>query len=472
MQESPSLETGSRGPRTTTLIVASSIGTYLLILTGVSNALSQATTACSTWPLCSGPWLESSAKAVVIGHRLTALLVGLILLATIVRVIKTPTSRKVRAAVILGSLLYPFQVVLGAKAAVSGISTAIGTLHLVTAMSIFTALLAALIWQLDDHIAASPESKTVADPPSTETPPARPEPNERFVQDHGLVTIARAYLRLTKPYLWWLLSLVALASMGLAAGGIPPLNTTLATISGGVFAIGASATFNNVLEREQDELMHRTSDRPIVTDIVPPRRAIAFGFILLLASMTVFVSFVNVLAAGLALLAVLFYSVVYTMLLKPRTDQNTVIGGAVGALPALIGWAAITDTIGVPAIVLGVVVFLWTPAHFYNLALIYKDDYARAGFPMLPVVRGERTTRLHIAAFLGATMLAAVLLGTATALGPLYAGVAVVFGALFLIVAVHLNRVQTDRAAKRTFVVANVYLGALLFAIVLDTMAI
>ncbi|MDZ7850843.1 MAG: heme o synthase [Halodesulfurarchaeum sp.] len=277
---------------------------------------------------------------------------------------------------------------------------------------------------------------------------------------------------MTKPYLWWLLSLVALASMGLAAGGVPPLKTTVATLAGGIFAIGASATFNNVYERDRDRLMQRTNDRPIVTDIVPPRHALAFGVVLLVASMVVFLEFVNVLAAALGLLAILFYSVVYTMLLKPHTDQNTVIGGAVGALPALIGWAAITETVGVPAIVLGVVVFLWTPAHFYNLAILYKDDYARAGFPMLPVVRGERTTRRHIASFLGATMLAAVLLGMMTGLGPLYAGVAVVFGGVFLIAAVQLNQIGTDKAARRTFVAANAYLGALLFAVVLDTMLV
>ena len=458
-------------PRTTTLLVASSIGTYLLILTGVSNALANTGSACSGWPMCNGPWLGSPETALVFGHRLAALIVGLVLLVTAIVVLTRPHPSRVRLGLGTALVLYPFEVVIGARAAVAGATTTISTVHLVLAMTIFTALMAALVWQL------AAQDRTHPVPDSKQTPSTAPAQGERAQTPTdtgapGPVATARAYVRLTKPYLWWLLSLVALASMGLAANGVPPLDVTLGTIGGGILAIGASGTFNNVLERDRDKLMARTNDRPIVTDIVPPRRAVAFGFLLLAASMAVFLTVVNVLAAGLGLLAVLFYSVVYTMVLKPNTDQNTVIGGAVGALPALIGWAAITDSIGVPAIVLGTVVFLWTPAHFYNLALIYKEEYARAGFPMLPVIRGEQTTRRHIAAFLGATMLGAVLLGTASALGVVYAAVAVLFGSVFLVTAVQLHRIRTDRAAKRTFIAANAYLGALLFAVVIDTMVV
>mgnify|MGYP000084753826 CR=1 FL=1 len=463
------LKSLARSIRPTSLVLAASVGTYLLILTGVSNALAGASRSCSTWPLCEGPLFGSVDLAIVFAHRLTALVVGLLMIATLVAVLAKNCDLKVKMSVVAATLLYPVQVIVGGQAAVSGPSTTVGTLHLVTGMIIFTALMAALVWQLG---AESPNR--ARDTKQEPIPRADPETvsGAEETPSPGPITVLRAYIRLTKPYLWWLLSLVALASMGLAARGVPPLDTTIATITGGVLAIGASATFNNVLERDRDELMNRTKDRPTVTTLVSPRRAVTFGFALLIASMTVFLLFVNVLAAGLGLLAVLFYSVVYTLLLKPNTDQNTVIGGAVGALPALIGWAAVTDTIGVPAIVLGVVVFLWTPAHFYNLALMYKEDYARAGFPMLPVVRGEATTRRHIAGFLGATLLATILLGTAPKLGVLFAAVAVVFGAAFLLSAVNLNRVGTDKAAKRTFIAANAYLGAILFAIMIDTMAL
>lgn len=455
---------------TTRLIVASSIGTYLLILTGVSNALANTGSACSSWPLCNGPWLGSPAKILVLGHRVAAAIVGILLVLAVLVALRNVHADRVRYGLAIALLLYPFEVVIGARAAVAGATTAVSTVHLVVAISIFTALMAALVWQLaaKDQIDPSPGSdQALSSPPQDPFTGGTPSPPERtpFV-------VASAYVRLTKPYLWWLLALVALASMGLAARGIPPIETTVATIGGGILAIGASGTFNNVLERDRDKLMARTNDRPIVTDIVAPRRAVVFGFALLGASMAVFLTFVNILAAGLGLLAVLFYTVVYTMLLKPHTEQNTVIGGAVGALPALIGWAAITDSIGMPALVLGSVVFLWTPAHFYNLAILYKEDYARAGFPMLPVVRGEQTTRRHIASFLGATMVAAVVLGTVSALGPVYAAVAILFGALFLVTAVRSHAAKTDQAARRTFMAANAYLGALLFAVVIDTMVV
>ncbi|MFB6094027.1 MAG: heme o synthase [Halanaeroarchaeum sp.] len=456
-------------PDATTLIVASTVGTYLLILAGVSNALANASAACSTWPLCGGPWLASTGTLVVVAHRLAAVVVGAILLVTVAQAFTTPTARRERLALGVAVVLYPFEVLLGARTAVSGATPAVATVHLVVAMVIFSVLMAALVWHLDATVPGEepPGPDRDRDPASSAgTPSSDP------VLDPSLATRVRGYVRLTKPYLWWLLSLVALAAMGLAQGGVPPLGTTVATLAGGVLAIGASGTFNNVYERDRDEKMHRTDDRPVVTNVVPPRRAIAFGVALTVASMAVFTVFVNVLAAALGLLAILYYSVVYTMVLKPHTDQNTVIGGGVGAMPALIGWAAITDGVGVPALVLGGVIFLWTPAHFYNLALVYEDDYARAGFPMLPVVRGDRTARRHITLYLGATMLAAIVLGTATSLGTVYGGTAVLLGTVFLAAVVHLHRERTDTAAKRAFVASNTYLGILLLAVVVDTMAV
>ena len=181
---------------------------------------------------------------------------------------------------------------------------------------------------------------------------------------------------------------------------------------------------------------------------------------------------VNVLAAALGLAAILFYSVVYTLVLKPNTVQNTVIGGAAGALPALIGWAAVTGKVGLPGLALAGIIFLWTPAHFYNLALAYKDDYARGGFPMLPVVRGETVTRKHILLYLAATLLAASALAALTDLGWLYAGTTVLFGGVFLRAVVRLHRERTESAAFRAFHASNAYLGALLLAVVVDALAV
>jgi len=275
-----------------------------------------------------------------------------------------------------------------------------------------------------------------------------------------------------KPRLMWLLCLVAAAAMALAGGsGFTP-RIVAATLVGGALSIGASGTFNHVLERDVDKRMQRTNDRPLATDLVPVSHALAFGGTLTLVSVGLFWT-VNPLTAALGLIAIVFYSVVYTLILKPNTVQNTVIGGAAGALPALIGWAAVTGEIGGGGLLLALVIFLWTPAHFYNLALAYKDDYERGGFPMMPVVRGETTTRRHIVWYLGATLVAAVALAAvAEPLGALYAVVGVAVGALFLWMVVRLHYEQTEDAAFRAFHASNAYLGLLLFAVVFDALVV
>jgi protoheme IX farnesyltransferase len=274
-----------------------------------------------------------------------------------------------------------------------------------------------------------------------------------------------------KPRLMWLLCLVAAAGMALAAGPALTVRTVLFTLGGGVLAIGSSGTFNHVLERDIDKRMDRTSDRPIATHQIPVRNAMAFGIGLGLAALALFWQ-VNVLAAVLGLTAILFYSVIYTLVLKPNTVQNTVIGGAAGALPALIGWVAVTGSIGVPGLALAGVIFLWTPAHFYNLALAYKDDYEAGGFPMMPVVRGETTTRKHIVYYLGATLISAGVLMAITPLGWLYTLTTVSVGAVFLWAVIRLHLEQTEAAAFRAFHASNAYLGLLLVSIVIDALAI
>ncbi|MDZ7700993.1 MAG: heme o synthase [Halobacteriales archaeon] len=455
----------SRPDQLTRLLVASTMGVYLLIAVGVTTALTDAVSACPTWPLCgTGPFaaLGDLALAVTLAHRAVALVVAGVLVATLWVAWRRGATRRVRLALGTAGALYPVQVGVGALTAVSAAPAWLSALHLVTAMVLFSALLVALLWQLE---ADTPAEGDVADETAGEPAPAPEPPAGRF-------PTLRAYLTLTKPKLWWLLALVALAAMALAAGPALELGVAAATIAGGVLAIAASGTFNNVLERDRDRRMARTNDRPIATERIPARRAAAFGLALTLASAAVFLAYVNALAAALGMLAILFYSVVYTLVLKPHTDQNTVLGGAAGAFPALIGWAAIENTLGVEAVALAAVIFLWTPAHFYNLALVYRQDYERAGFPMLPVVRGAAVTRRHVTLYLGATMLAAVLLGTVQGLDWLYALTAVGVGALFLWAVVRQFAERTDASATRTFMASNAYLGLLLVAVLLDTLVV
>lgn len=458
--------------RFASLLAATAMGVYLLLALGATTAITDATAACTAWPACGDGWTlpTTTDGYVALGHRLVAFVVGLFVVASAVVGWRRNESRRVRAALGVPVLLYPVQAAVGALVATAGATLLLSTLHLVVAMAIFAGLVAALAWTLEAQTGDPtdvPESVIEPDlPPVDDRSPNVPtDPIAR-----AKATI-NAYFRLMKPRLMWLLCLVASAAMALAGGpGLTP-QTVLATLGGGALSIGASGTFNHVLERDIDRRMNRTSDRPLATELVPVRNAIAFGVALATISLALFAS-VNLLAAALGLVAIVFYSVVYTLVLKPNTVQNTVIGGAAGALPALIGWVAVTGTVGLGGVALATVIFLWTPAHFYNLALAYKDDYERGGFPMMPVVRGETTTRRHILWYLGATFLAAGALAASEALGWVYVLSGVAVGAVFLWAVVRLHYEQTESAAFRAFHASNAYLGVTLLAIVIDTLAV
>ncbi|WP_416839200.1 heme o synthase [Haloferax sp. DFSO52] len=456
------------------LLAATAMGVYVLLLVGATTALTDANAACAAWPACGeGFSLPSTLDGwVAFGHRIAAVLVGLLALVTLVSAWRSDASRRVKATVTASAALYPVQAGLGAVVATLGATAALSTVHLVIGMAIFGGLLVALAWTLEE-VTGDPSDRPVGRPSVAppaddgERPPIPTDPVARAK------ATAYAYFRLMKPRLMWLLCLVASAAMTLAGTVSPGLTPQViaATLGGGVLSIGASGTFNHVLERDIDRRMQRTSDRPLAVDLVPVRNAIAFGVLLAIASVALFAS-VNWLAAVLGLVAIAFYSVVYTLILKPNTVQNTVIGGAAGALPALIGWVAVTGDIGLGGIVLAVVIFLWTPAHFYNLALAYKDDYARGGFPMMPVVRGETETRKHIVWWLAATLVAAAGLAVMDALGVVYVLTSVIFGGAFLYFVVRLHYERDDTAAFRAFHASNAYLGMLLLAIVVDTLAL
>lgn len=461
-------------PKAVGLYAVTAVGVYLLLVVGATTALLDGRAACHTWPACGGEWLVSPTDPLALWaawlHRLATLLVGGLVLVSTARAWRWGAPKRVRLVLAAVVVLYPIQIGIGAVTATTGATQVLSVAHLVVAMSIFSGVVLAILWQLEVDVTDDPAPAPARD--SMATPAEEGVPSPPSGGDSTLLAVARAYVVLTKPKLWWLLCLVALASMSVAAGPSLDARTAVATVVGGVLAIGASGTFNNVLERDVDRRMVRTSDRPLVEGRIPVRRVVSFGLALTAASVAVFVAFVNVLAAALGLLAVLFYSVGYTVVLKPNTTQNIVAGGAVGAFPALIGWAAVTGTVGVPALVLGAVIFLWTPAHFYNLALVYRDDYERAGFPMLPVVRGEAVTRRHILLYLGATMLAATALGMATSLGWVYAVTATVLGTIFLWAVVRLHRDRTEGAAYRAFHASNVYLGGLLAVVLLDSLLV
>ncbi len=282
----------------------------------------------------------------------------------------------------------------------------------------------------------------------------------------------RAYVALTKPRIIELLLVTTVPTMVLAAQGVPSLGLVLATLVGGSLAAGSANALNCWYDRDIDQLMHRTERRPLAQDAVSSRGALVFGLVLGVLSVLVLGLTSNWLAAGLALAANAFYVVVYTMLLKRRTSQNIVWGGAAGCMPVLIGWAAVTGSLAWEPLVLFAVIFLWTPPHYWPLAMRYKDDYAAASVPMLPVVASPRVVAVRIATYSWAMVAASLLLvWPLGASGAVYGVTAVVAGAVFLREA-HLllarERSGAELAPMRLFHWSITYLALLFLAVAVD----
>jgi heme o synthase len=277
----------------------------------------------------------------------------------------------------------------------------------------------------------------------------------------------RDYLTLTKPRIMTLLLLTGAAGMFVGAQGVPPLGLFGVTMLGLGLACGGASALNHVLDRDIDVLMgSRTERRPVASGRVTPAQALEFGVVLSAASFALLASAVNVLTAVLALVGNLFYVLVYTRWLKRSTPQNIVIGGAAGAVPPLVGYAAATGSLALPALWLFLIVFLWTPPHFWALALMIKNAYAAAGVPMLPVVRGDRETARQIVLYSLAMVAFTVVVGIW--LGPLYTIAAVVLGAVFVALAVLLRRDLSRARAQVLFHYSLLYLALLFTAAALD----
>jgi protoheme IX farnesyltransferase len=276
------------------------------------------------------------------------------------------------------------------------------------------------------------------------------------------------WVRLTKPRVIELLLVTTVPPMILAQGGLPSLGLVLCVLVGGSLAAGGANTINSWIERDRDLLMDRTADRPLVTGVIKPTHGLAFGIGLNVVAFAILWPGANLLAACLTMSATFFYVFVYTIWLKPRTDQNIVIGGAAGAVPVLVGWAAVTNDVGAAAWLLFGVVFLWTPAHFWALAIRYHDDYARAGTPMLPVQRGIPAATVQIVVYAVLTSLASLALGLTVDVGPLYVVAASGFGLAFVGLALDLRRDPSPTRAIRFFGMSNVYLLAVFAAVAVD----
>jgi heme o synthase len=283
-------------------------------------------------------------------------------------------------------------------------------------------------------------------------------------EHHNWRAAVRAYVALTKPRIIELLLVTTIPTMFVAARGVPPLWLIIATTLGGTAAAGSANAINCWVDRDIDALMARTAHRPLVRSQVAPRNALIFGVCLGIAAFVWLVATVNLLSAVLALAANLFYVLVYTMGLKRRTTQNIVIGGAAGCVPVLVGWAAVTGTVELPALLLFAIVFAWTPPHFWALALRYRRDYARAGVPMMPVVAGVAETARQILLYTILMVALSLMFGAVAQLGMLYLVSALALGAGYILAAVRLLRMPNAATAQAAFKYSITYI-ALLFAV-------
>ncbi|MCX7622914.1 MAG: heme o synthase, partial [Thermomicrobium sp.] len=428
---------------------------FVLMLSGAYTAKRGAGFACPEWPFCGGFWLPTGWTNVDVHltHRLLALVTVISVLALAWR------ARQVRgdAPWVVGltwaaAALMVAQVFVGAANIWFRLHPAVSVAHLAVATVIWVALVLAV---LVDR--ASPVAVPAATREATRSVPSRP-----------LREVLRDYAILTKPGVMVLLLVTTLCAMLVAAQGLPSLGTLFWTLLGGALASGGAGAINHYVDRDIDAIMTRTRRRPLPSGRLAPEYALAFGIVLSVLAVYVLTAFVNPVAAALSLAGNLFYVFIYSIWLKRSTPQNIVIGGAAGAVPPLVGWAAVTGQVAVPALLMFLLVFAWTPPHFWALALYKRGDYAAAGVPMLPAVRGEEETRRQILFYTVAMVLTSLLFYPLGVLGLPYLVAAGALGVRFLWLVARLYRERSDQLAKRVFLYSMQYLGLLFAAMVVD----
>jgi heme o synthase len=449
-----------RGFAALTLFTTGATGALLLVGTYVRAR--SAGLAFTDWPLMNGrlvPALGGAATAMFV-HRLLAAGVFLLVLWVAIRA-RTMATRS-RDVVVLSTLalcLFVGQIASGALNVWSRLRPWAVVLHVG---------LSVLIWAT--LVALATVSRRLAVHASSIEPAADTDGDTTSAAGGSLRDTITAYVRLTKPRIIVLLLITTVPAMILAAQGMPPIGLMLATLVGGTVAAGSANAINMYLDRDIDEIMRRTRGRPLPAHAVTPDHALRFGFVLGAVSYLYLSITVNVLAATLALSAIAFYVFVYTMWLKRATTQNIVIGGAAGAVPALVGWAAVTGSLAAPAWILFAIIFVWTPPHFWALSIRFQGDYAAAGVPMLPVVKGEDETRRQIFLYSLVLFGTTLLLYPVGNMGPIYLSTAIVLGGVFVYRALRLWREPADDRAWGVFKYSIVYLAALFGAVAMDAL--
>ena len=429
--------------RTTTTVATGLI--FLVLVSGAYVSAAHPGVSCTDWPLCGVSVegaMDGSATAQA-AHQSFVGIAGIVFVALVV--IASRLRHAMHASPILPALiaLFVIEIAIGGAGTILENSAVISAAHYSVAGASWAVLLVLLI-------AVQPATHAIG------------------VTSHARSTMLRDYVRVMKPGIMLLLLTTTLGAMLVAGSGWPSLSLVLATLLGGALASGGASALNCYLDRDIDVIMARTRKRPIPTGGLTATQVRNFGLVLSLLAIVELTLLVNPVAAGLALAGNLFYVVVYTRFLKRSTPQNIVIGGAAGAFPPLVGWAAVTGSVSLTSILLFAIIYYWTPPHFWSLALLKARDYGRAGIPMLPVTHGDQQTRKFILLYSFQLIAVTILLPATGTVGLIYLAAAIILGAIFVSYAARMYREGTSRLAWRLFKYSNYYLALLLLAMVID----
>jgi heme o synthase len=426
---------------------------YAALALGSFSSAVGGVAACPSWPLCSA---DTPAAWLALSHRAAAALATLLVIVAVVVTWRTFAAGLLRQLAVAALALLGAQSAVGAAQAVLAESATVSTvtrlLHIAVGAAAWGVLcvLATRGWQTAPQGASAAVSSA-----STAATPATPP---RW----------KDYLSLTKPGVISLLILTTVTCMYITPAGIPPLALVAWTFLGGWLMASGAHAVNCYLDQDVDINMGRTARRPIPSGRIPAWHALVLGLVLGVLAFAILSIFVNLLTALLALGGYLFYVFIYTRWLKRTTPSNIVIGGAAGAFPPLVGWAAATGSLTWGALLLFMIIFYWTPPHFWALAIIRRQDYARAGVPMLPVVAGDLETMRQIILYSIQMLVLSIIPALVGMFGAVYAVLAVLFGGLFLYYAIQLRRVGTIASAWSLYKYSLLYLALLFGAMVVD----
>ncbi len=458
----PSKEHPAKTRKFAQLAISNALLVYILMLMGSYVTGSGAALACPGWPFCTpASWAVSNHLASInILHRVYAVFVGLVTLWTVISAMRRWRVARGQAIVgLVGGVLFVWQAIVGGLIVLLNEPAFVAGLHLALATAVWgtLVLLAALA---TNQLRAAPQQQEMEKIEQEEAAASKEVGPVRQ-------TISN-YVDLMKPHVTVLLLGVTAAAMAIAYRGLPPLALVIPTLLGGAMAAGSANCLNCFIDRDIDQIMGRTQRRSLPSGRVEPQQALVFGIILGISSFIVLTLFVNLLSAVLAFSAILFYVFVYTLWLKRSTVQNIVIGGAAGAVPVLVGWAAITNSLSIPAIWLFAIIFFWTPPHFWALSLLIQKDYEKAGIPMLPVIKGEAETRRQILLYSLVVLASTLVLFVMGAMGYIYLFGAVILGGGLVYLAIRLWRDQSKKWARTLFWYSNMYLAAIFAIMVID----